>query len=160
MGRVGSLFDCEHLPVAAAAAESFFSTLEHEVFSRHRFTTKAEARAVITPWCEEFYNKTRRHSAANMLSPIDYDAPLRSSPPQHDDVSTIPGEAHPTGIISMVGVLNTTGQAPSDGATNAAATAACPRLIPPSLQGNWRCVRTVKPLGSRRSRHRATSNEF
>lgn len=66
MGRVGSCFD-------NAAAESFFSTLEHEVLSRHRFATKAEARAVITPWCEEFYNKVRRHSSANMMSPIDYE---------------------------------------------------------------------------------------
>ena len=66
MGRVGSCFDC-------ASAESFFSTLEHEILPRHRFTTKAEARAVITPWCEECYNKTRRHSAANMMSPIDYE---------------------------------------------------------------------------------------
>ncbi len=39
MGRVGSCFD-------NAAAESFFSTLEHEVLSRHHFTTRAEARAV------------------------------------------------------------------------------------------------------------------
>ena len=40
MGRVGSCFD-------NAAAESFFSTLEHEVLSRHHFTTKAEARTVV-----------------------------------------------------------------------------------------------------------------
>jgi transposase InsO family protein len=37
MGRVGSSFD-------NAAAEAFFSTLEHEVLSRHHFTTKAHAR--------------------------------------------------------------------------------------------------------------------
>ena len=42
MGRVGSCFD-------NAASEAFFSTLEHEVLSRHHFATKAEARAVITP---------------------------------------------------------------------------------------------------------------
>ena len=40
MGRVGSCFD-------NAAAESFFSTLEHEVLSRHTFATKAEAREVV-----------------------------------------------------------------------------------------------------------------
>ena len=39
MGRVGSCFD-------NAAAESFFSTLEWEVLSRHHFTTRAEAREV------------------------------------------------------------------------------------------------------------------
>ena len=37
MGSVGSCFD-------NAAAESFFATLEHEVLSRHHFTTKAQAR--------------------------------------------------------------------------------------------------------------------
>jgi transposase InsO family protein len=34
MGRVGSCFD-------NAAAEAYFSTLEHEVLSRHHFTTRA-----------------------------------------------------------------------------------------------------------------------
>ena len=49
MGRVGSCFD-------NATAESFFSTLEHEVLSRHAFATKAEARKIIQAWCHEFYN--------------------------------------------------------------------------------------------------------
>jgi putative transposase len=30
-----------------ATAESFFATLEHEILSRHRFATKAEAREAI-----------------------------------------------------------------------------------------------------------------
>ncbi len=62
MGRVGSCFD-------NAAAESFFSTLEHEVLSRHHFATKADARTVVLTWCHEFYNLTRRHSSAAMLAP-------------------------------------------------------------------------------------------
>ncbi len=66
MGRVGSCFD-------NAAAESFFSTLEHEVLSRHHFTTKAQARTVVLTWCHEFYNTRRRHSSAAMMSPIDYE---------------------------------------------------------------------------------------
>jgi putative transposase len=41
MGRVGSCFD-------NAAAESFFSTLEHEVLSRHHFATREEAKTFIT----------------------------------------------------------------------------------------------------------------
>lgn len=66
MGRVGSCFD-------NAAAESFFSTLEHEVLSRHHFTTKAQARAVVLAWCHEFYNTARRHSSAALLPPIEYE---------------------------------------------------------------------------------------
>jgi putative transposase len=66
MGRVGSCFD-------NAAAESFFSTLEHEVLSRHHFSTKAEARAVVLAWCHEFYNTKRRHSSAALMSPNDYE---------------------------------------------------------------------------------------
>lgn len=49
MRRVGSCFD-------NAAAEAFFSTLEHEVLSRHHFTTRAQARAVVVAWCLDFYN--------------------------------------------------------------------------------------------------------
>lgn len=66
MGRVGSCFD-------NAAAESFFSTLEHEVLSRHRFTTKAEARKIVLTWCHEFYNTRRRHSSAALLPPDEFE---------------------------------------------------------------------------------------
>jgi putative transposase len=66
MGRVGSCFD-------NAAAESFFSTLEHEVLSRHTFATKAQARAVVLAWCHEFYNTRRRHSSASYLSPAAFE---------------------------------------------------------------------------------------
>jgi transposase InsO family protein len=67
MGRVGSCFD-------NAAAESFFSTLEHEVLSRHHFTTRAQARRVVLAWCHEFYNVRRRHSSAGMMSPEAFEA--------------------------------------------------------------------------------------
>jgi transposase InsO family protein len=66
MGRVGSCFD-------NAAAESFFSTLEHEVLSRHHFKTKAEARDVVLAWCHRFYNTRRRHSSAALLPPDTYE---------------------------------------------------------------------------------------
>ena len=66
MGRVGSCFD-------NAAAESFFSTLEHEVLSRDHFTTREEAKTVVTQWCYDFYNTRRRHSSAAMMSPIAYE---------------------------------------------------------------------------------------
>jgi transposase InsO family protein len=63
MGRVGSCFD-------NAAAESFFSTLEWEVLSRHTFATREQARQVISAWVEEFYNPIRRHSTLALRSPI------------------------------------------------------------------------------------------
>jgi len=63
MGRVGSCFD-------NAAAESFFSTLEVEVLSRHTFATREQARQVISAWVQEFYNPKRRHSTLAMRSPI------------------------------------------------------------------------------------------
>jgi putative transposase len=66
MGRVGSCFD-------NAAAEAFFSTLEHEVLSRHHFTTKAHARQVVVAWCQDFYNTRRRHSSAALMSPVQYE---------------------------------------------------------------------------------------
>jgi putative transposase len=66
MGRVGSCFD-------NAAAESFFSTLEWEVLSRHHFSTRDEARETVTRWVCDFYNKARLHSSCGMKSPIDYE---------------------------------------------------------------------------------------
>jgi len=66
MGRVGSCFD-------NAAAEAFFSSLEWEVLSRHQLTDPDHARSVVLPWCYEFYNHRRRHSRAQMLSPIAYE---------------------------------------------------------------------------------------
>jgi putative transposase len=75
MGRVGSCFD-------NAAAEAFFSSLEWEVLSRHKFTDTRQAQAVVLDWCYGFYNHDRRHSSAGMLSPINYEnaaAPSREA---------------------------------------------------------------------------------
>lgn len=66
MGRVGSALD-------NAAAESFFSTLEHELLSRVTFRTKEEARRRVATFIDN-YNRRRRHSRCDMKSPIDYEA--------------------------------------------------------------------------------------
>ena len=66
MGRVGSALD-------NAAAESFFSTLEHELLSRTTFRTKEEARRRVALFIDN-YNRRRRHSVCGMKSPIDYEA--------------------------------------------------------------------------------------
>jgi putative transposase len=73
MGRVEPCFD-------NAASEAFFSTLEHEVLSRHHFATKAQAREAITAWCYEFYNTRRRHSSAGLLPPVEYEKITANQP--------------------------------------------------------------------------------
>jgi putative transposase len=65
MGRVGSALD-------NAAVESFNSTLEHELLSRVRFTTRADARAAVAAWVDD-YNHNRRHSSIAMMSPVDFE---------------------------------------------------------------------------------------
>ena len=68
-----------HLPRLAgqcfdnAAAEAFFSSLEWEVLSRNIFRDTVQARAVVIDWCYTFYNHQRRHSAADGLSPVNYE---------------------------------------------------------------------------------------
>ena len=66
MGRVGSALD-------NACAESFFSTLQHELISRRRWHTRDQARRDIAAWIDTWYNPKRLHSANNMTSPNDHE---------------------------------------------------------------------------------------
>ncbi|MGH3224102.1 MAG: integrase core domain-containing protein, partial [Streptosporangiaceae bacterium] len=68
MGRPGSALD-------NAVIESWHSTLEWELRSREKFATRAEARAAVAAWIED-YNHERRHSALGMKSPVDYERSL------------------------------------------------------------------------------------
>jgi putative transposase len=68
MGRPGSALD-------NAVIESWHSTLEWELRALRKFATRAEARAAVTAWIED-YNHERRHSALGMRSPVDYERAL------------------------------------------------------------------------------------
>ncbi len=68
MGRPGSALD-------NAVIESWHSTLEFELRSLRKFAAKAEARAAVAAWIED-YNHDRRHSALGMRSPVDYERSL------------------------------------------------------------------------------------
>ena len=68
MGRVGSALD-------NAAAESFNSTLEHELLSRRVFETKDQARREVARFVDA-YNHRRRHSSCEMLAPVAFEAVL------------------------------------------------------------------------------------
>ena len=58
-----------------AAIESWHSTLEFELRAVEHFAAKAQARARVAAWIED-YNTTRRHSALGMLSPVAYEQAL------------------------------------------------------------------------------------
>jgi putative transposase len=68
MGRAGSCFD-------NAAAESFFSTLEWELFRATPLATKLSARREVSRFID-WYNRIRRHSSCEMQPPVVYEAVL------------------------------------------------------------------------------------
>ena len=68
-----SRWDASAAALDNAAAESFFSTLEHELISRRRWRTRDQARRDIAVWIDTWYNRKRLHSTNNMTSPIDYE---------------------------------------------------------------------------------------
>jgi putative transposase len=76
MGRVASALD-------NAAAESFNSTLEHELLSRRPFATNDQARREVAAFIDA-YNHRRRHSSAEMLPPVAYEAVLAQRAAQGD----------------------------------------------------------------------------
>ena len=79
-GRTGNALD-------NAPAESFFSTLQHELIDRRRWTTRAQARQDIAMWICGWYNQHRLHSAIGMVPPIEYEqahTPNPQKPTLHD----------------------------------------------------------------------------
>jgi transposase InsO family protein len=66
MSRRGNCWD-------NAVAESFFSTLKIELAHDADWTTHTEARAAIAEYLEIFYNRQRRHSVLDYLSPVAFE---------------------------------------------------------------------------------------
>nr|WP_246600940.1 IS3 family transposase [Skermania piniformis] len=71
MGATGICWD-------NAGAESLWSTVEHEYYKRHAFTTYASLLAGLGKYIR-FYNNDRRHSSLGMVSPIDFEITSRTS---------------------------------------------------------------------------------
>ena len=71
MGRPGSALD-------NAVIEAWHSTLTFELRALEHFATKAQARARVAAWIDE-YNRDRRHSACYMRSPVDYELRVRTT---------------------------------------------------------------------------------
>ena len=71
MGATGICWD-------NAGAESLWSTVKHEYYKRHAFTTYANLTAGLDNYIR-FYNHDRRHSSLGMLSPIDFEITSQAS---------------------------------------------------------------------------------
>jgi putative transposase len=66
MGTVGDALD-------NAVAESFFATLECELFDRHHWPTRQGLRTAVFDFIEIFYNRQRRHSTLDYHTPASYE---------------------------------------------------------------------------------------
>ena len=62
MSRKGNCYDNAHV-------ESFFHSLKVELVYRKTFKTREEAKQAIFRWIETWYNKKRRHSGIDYLTP-------------------------------------------------------------------------------------------
>ena len=51
-----------------AMAESFFTSLEHELLARRCFKSKAQAKAALFAYIEPWYHLRRRHSGIDYVS--------------------------------------------------------------------------------------------
>jgi putative transposase len=67
MSRKGNCWD-------NAVAESFFSTLKVELKPSHVWATRSEAQSAIFEYIEVWYNRERRHSSIQYLSPAGFEA--------------------------------------------------------------------------------------
>jgi len=66
MGSTGDCFD-------NAVAESFFHTMKTEWVFFENYKTRSQAKTSLFDYIETFYNRERRHSTLNYLSPWNYE---------------------------------------------------------------------------------------
>jgi putative transposase len=62
-----------------AVVESFFATLKTELVHDARWSTRAAATAALAAYLEGWYNRRRRHSTLDYLSPVEYELRLRAA---------------------------------------------------------------------------------
>ena len=72
MSRPGDCWD-------NAVMESFFATLKTELVHEARWATRADATAALGTYIEGWYNRRRRHSTLDYLSPAEYELRLRAA---------------------------------------------------------------------------------
>ena len=72
MSRKGDCWD-------NAVAESFFATLEFELILTHDWPTRDAARRALFRYIEIWYNRERRHSTLDYVSPARYEETLQAA---------------------------------------------------------------------------------
>jgi len=65
-GSVGDAFD-------NAMMESFWSSMQNELLDRKKWKTRLELSNAIFEYIEIFYNRQRRHSSLDYVSPIEFE---------------------------------------------------------------------------------------
>jgi putative transposase len=66
MSRKGNCWD-------NAVAESFFATLKKQTIHGNKFETREQARLEVFEYIEGYYNRVRRHSTLDWLTPIEFE---------------------------------------------------------------------------------------
>ncbi|GAA0955065.1 hypothetical protein GCM10009550_39300 [Actinocorallia libanotica] len=74
LGTVGDPYD-------NAVAEAFWGRLQIELLDRQRRRTRVELANAIFEYIEGFYNRRRRHSALDWMSPLQFETTTRTSSP-------------------------------------------------------------------------------
>lgn len=65
-GSVGDAFD-------NAMMESFWSSMQNELFNRKKWKTRLELTNAMFDYIEVFYNRQRRHSSLDYVSPVEFE---------------------------------------------------------------------------------------
>ncbi|MHB1970235.1 MAG: transposase, partial [Acidimicrobiales bacterium] len=83
VGSMGTVGDCYDAPL-----ESFWGSVQIELFNRQRWTTFVELASALADYFENFYNRARRHSSLGYLTPDEF-AHLHSAKTQARLLQTV-----------------------------------------------------------------------
>ncbi|BBG01169.1 hypothetical protein PSA01_38040 [Pseudonocardia saturnea] len=72
LGSIGDPYD-------NAVAEAFWGRMQTELLDRRRWRTRVELANAIFEYIEGFYNRRRRHSALEWMSPVQFETIDRPS---------------------------------------------------------------------------------
>jgi transposase InsO family protein len=71
-GSVGDAFD-------NAMMESFWSSMQYELLDRKKWKTRLELSNAIFDYIEIFYNRQRRHSSLDYVSPVEFELSFKEA---------------------------------------------------------------------------------